>query len=99
MSDNERRGGHRPRLARRTNGLSRVAPEAGRGVVLVRGGAGSIGSDAAGRGIACHDPDVAIDRQRAIDGPIPSKRDATAPVLRDIEADLPFVYGGGVLGR
>ena len=24
---------------------------------------------------------------------IPSQRDATAPLLRDIEADLPFVYG------
>jgi hypothetical protein len=29
---------------------------------------------------------------------IPSQRDATAPLLRDIEADLPFVYdNSGVL--
>ena len=52
------------------------------------------------RGIAYNDPDVAIEWPLSVDELIPSQRDATAPLLRDIEAELPFVYdGGGVLIR
>ena len=43
------------------------------------------------RGIAYNDPDVAIAWPTDIEL-IPSQRDATAPLLRDIESDLPFVY-------
>ena len=51
-------------------------------------------ADATERGIAYNDPDVAIAWPLPTDELIPSQRDATAPLLRDIEADLPFVYGG-----
>jgi len=45
------------------------------------------------RGIAYDDPDVGIEWP---DVPLlPSERDANAPRLRDVEAELPFVYGAG----
>lgn len=43
------------------------------------------------RGIAYDDPDVAIAWPEGIEL-IPSKRDAGAPLLREIEHELPFVY-------
>lgn len=49
-------------------------------------------ADATERGIAYNDPDVAIEWPLSVDELIPSQRDATAPRLRDIEAELPFVY-------
>jgi dTDP-4-dehydrorhamnose 3,5-epimerase len=54
-------------------------------------------ADATERGIAYDDPDVGIDWPLPRDQLIPSQRDATAPRLRDIEAELPFVYGGATL--
>jgi dTDP-4-dehydrorhamnose 3,5-epimerase len=55
-------------------------------------------ADATERGIAYNDPDVAIEWPLAVAELIPSQRDATAPLLRDIEHELPFVYSdGGVL--
>ena len=44
------------------------------------------------RGIAYNDPDVAIEWPLPVEELIPSQRDATAPLLRDIEPELPFVY-------
>jgi dTDP-4-dehydrorhamnose 3,5-epimerase len=44
------------------------------------------------RGIAYNDPDVAIAWPEGIEL-IPSERDATAPTLREIEDELPFVFG------
>jgi dTDP-4-dehydrorhamnose 3,5-epimerase len=52
-------------------------------------------ADATERGIAYNDPDVAIEWPLPVDELIPSHRDATAPLLRDIEADLPFSYSAG----
>jgi len=49
-------------------------------------------ADGTERGIAYNDPDVAIEWPLPADELIPSQRDATAPRLRDIEAELPFVY-------
>jgi dTDP-4-dehydrorhamnose 3,5-epimerase len=49
-------------------------------------------ADATERGIAYNDPDVAIAWPLPAAELIPSRRDATAPRLSDIEADLPFVY-------
>jgi dTDP-4-dehydrorhamnose 3,5-epimerase len=43
------------------------------------------------RGISYNDPDVAIVWPAGLDLK-PSQRDATAPLLRDIEDELPFVY-------
>jgi dTDP-4-dehydrorhamnose 3,5-epimerase len=43
------------------------------------------------RGIAYSDPDVAIAWPNDIEL-VPSQRDANAPLLRDIESELPFVY-------
>jgi dTDP-4-dehydrorhamnose 3,5-epimerase len=43
------------------------------------------------RGIAYDDPDVGIEWPRDV-YPIPSDRDASAPHLREIAADLPFRY-------
>jgi dTDP-4-dehydrorhamnose 3,5-epimerase len=43
------------------------------------------------RGISYDDPDVAIAWPEGI-GLKPSARDANAPLLREIEAELPFVY-------
>jgi len=51
-------------------------------------------ADETERGIAYNDPDVAIDWPLSPNELIPSQRDATAPRLRDIEAELPFVYPG-----
>jgi dTDP-4-dehydrorhamnose 3,5-epimerase len=45
------------------------------------------------RGIAYNDPDVAIAWPKDVEL-VPSERDANAPLLRDIESELPFVYGG-----
>jgi dTDP-4-dehydrorhamnose 3,5-epimerase len=45
------------------------------------------------RGIAWDDPDVAIRWPAEID-PIVSARDAAAPTLRELAAELPFVYAG-----
>jgi dTDP-4-dehydrorhamnose 3,5-epimerase len=44
------------------------------------------------RGIAYDDPDVAIAWPLPIAELIPSARDASAPLLREIESELPFVY-------
>ena len=54
-------------------------------------------TDETERGIAYNDPDIGIEWPLPIEELIPSNRDATAPRLRDIEADLPFVYSGGTL--
>jgi dTDP-4-dehydrorhamnose 3,5-epimerase len=45
------------------------------------------------RGIAFDDPDVGIEWPAGLDL-IPSARDASAPRLREIEDELPFVYEG-----
>jgi dTDP-4-dehydrorhamnose 3,5-epimerase len=50
--------------------------------------------DATERGIAYDDPDVGIAWAVPLDELQPSNRDATAPRLKDVEAELPFVYGG-----
>ncbi|MGZ4181604.1 MAG: dTDP-4-dehydrorhamnose 3,5-epimerase [Solirubrobacteraceae bacterium] len=55
-------------------------------------------SDANERGIAYNDPDVAIAWPLPTAELIPSQRDATAPHLRDIEGELPFVYAALALG-
>jgi dTDP-4-dehydrorhamnose 3,5-epimerase len=44
------------------------------------------------RGIAYNDPDVGIEWPDV--ELIPSERDANAPLLKDVEGDLPFVYEG-----
>jgi dTDP-4-dehydrorhamnose 3,5-epimerase len=49
-------------------------------------------ADETERGIAYNDPDVAIDWPLPQDELIPSQRDATAPRLGEIAADLPFQY-------
>ncbi|MGO9954550.1 MAG: dTDP-4-dehydrorhamnose 3,5-epimerase [Solirubrobacteraceae bacterium] len=49
-------------------------------------------ADATERGIAYNDPDVAIAWPLTADEMIPSQRDATAPLLRDIAEELPFLY-------
>ena len=49
-------------------------------------------ADETERGIAYNDPDVAIEWPLAVEELIPSKRDATAPLLRDVAADLPFEF-------
>lgn len=54
-------------------------------------------ADGMERGIAYDDPDVAIDWPLPASELVPSRRDATAPLLRDVAAGLPFVYDGGVL--
>ena len=43
-------------------------------------------------GIAYNDPDVAIKWPLRTDELIPSQRDATAPLLKDIVDELPFTY-------
>jgi dTDP-4-dehydrorhamnose 3,5-epimerase len=48
--------------------------------------------DALERGISYDDPDVAIAWPEGIDL-TPSARDAKAPLLREIQAELPFAYG------
>src|SRR5246127_1793203 len=52
-------------------------------------------ADATERGIAYNDPDVAIVWPLPLQDLMPSRRDATAPPLREIEAGLPFVYRAG----
>jgi dTDP-4-dehydrorhamnose 3,5-epimerase len=47
--------------------------------------------DALERGISYDDPDVAIAWPEGVDLK-PSERDANAPLLKEIEAELPFVY-------
>jgi dTDP-4-dehydrorhamnose 3,5-epimerase len=44
------------------------------------------------RGISYRDPDVGIDWPIPVDELVPSERDANAPKLSDIAAELPFVY-------
>jgi dTDP-4-dehydrorhamnose 3,5-epimerase len=51
-------------------------------------------ADATERGIAYNDPDVAIEWPLPVDELIPSQRDATAPLLRNIQPELPFIYSG-----
>jgi len=46
------------------------------------------------RGIAYDDPEIGIDWPIAPDERVVSDRDATAPRLADVAADLPFVYPG-----
>jgi dTDP-4-dehydrorhamnose 3,5-epimerase len=50
-------------------------------------------ADETERGIAYNDPDVGIEWAVPVDELIPSQRDATAPLLRDIADELPFTYG------
>ncbi len=52
-------------------------------------------ADETERGIAYNDPDVAIEWPLPTEELIPSNRDATAPLLRDIAAELPFRYDAG----
>jgi dTDP-4-dehydrorhamnose 3,5-epimerase len=52
-------------------------------------------ADATERGIAYDDPDVAIAWPLPAAELIPSARDASAPLLRDVAAGLPFVYNRG----
>jgi dTDP-4-dehydrorhamnose 3,5-epimerase len=49
-------------------------------------------SDENERGIAYNDPDVDIAWPLAVEELIPSQRDASAPLLRDIASELPFRY-------
>jgi dTDP-4-dehydrorhamnose 3,5-epimerase len=51
-------------------------------------------ADATERGIAYNDPDVAIEWPLPVEELIPSKRDTAAPLLRDIETELPFICSG-----
>lgn len=46
------------------------------------------------RGISYRDPDVGIEWPVPIDELVPSERDAGAPTLSQVEAELPFKYGG-----
>jgi len=52
-------------------------------------------ADETERGIAYNDPDVAIEWPLPTEELIPSKRDATAPLLREIAGELPFRYDAG----
>ena len=55
-------------------------------------------ADETERGIAYDDPDVAIEWPLPAGDLVPSARDASAPRLRDVVSELPFVYDdGGVL--
>ena len=45
------------------------------------------------KGIKYDDPDVGIEWPAGLEL-IPSQRDASAPLLRDVAEELPFVYGG-----
>lgn len=51
-------------------------------------------ADETERGIAYNDPDVGIEWPVPVEDLIPSARDTEAPHLKDIEADLPFVFEG-----
>ncbi len=46
------------------------------------------------RGIAWNDPDVGVDWPLAEQELTISERDAAAPLLRELQHELPFVYGG-----
>jgi dTDP-4-dehydrorhamnose 3,5-epimerase len=50
-------------------------------------------ADETERGIAYNDPDIAIEWPLPVAELLPSQRDATAPLLRDLAAELPFEYG------
>jgi len=54
-------------------------------------------SDETERGIAYNDPDVAVKWPLPVDELIPSQRDASAPLLREIAAELPFRFDGASL--
>jgi dTDP-4-dehydrorhamnose 3,5-epimerase len=45
------------------------------------------------RGISYRDPDVGIEWPVPVDELVPSERDAAAPTLAEVEAELPFKYG------
>ena len=51
-------------------------------------------ADETERGISYRDPDVGIEWPLPVDELVPSERDATAPLLRDIEDELPFKFPG-----
>jgi dTDP-4-dehydrorhamnose 3,5-epimerase len=51
-------------------------------------------ADGTERGIAYHDPEVGIEWPLPTEQLKPSERDAKAPRLSEIEAELPFVYLG-----
>ena len=51
-------------------------------------------ADETERGIAYNDPDVAIEWPLPVEDVIPSARDASAPLLREVAGELPFVYDG-----
>ena len=51
-------------------------------------------SDERERGISYRDPDVGIEWPIPVDELIASDRDASAPTLSEVEAELPFTYGG-----
>jgi len=51
-------------------------------------------ADTTERGITYNDPDIGIEWPLPAEELIPSQRDATAPLLRDIMTELPFIYGG-----
>jgi dTDP-4-dehydrorhamnose 3,5-epimerase len=51
-------------------------------------------ADETERGIAYNDPDVGIQWPLAVAELVPSQRDATAPRLSEIAAELPFRYTG-----
>jgi dTDP-4-dehydrorhamnose 3,5-epimerase len=50
-------------------------------------------ADETERGISYRDPDVGIEWPIPVDELVPSERDASAPTLREVEAELPFRYG------
>jgi dTDP-4-dehydrorhamnose 3,5-epimerase len=52
-------------------------------------------ADATERGIAYDDPDVAVEWPLPAAELIPSRRDAAAPLLRDLQDALPFVHDRG----
>jgi dTDP-4-dehydrorhamnose 3,5-epimerase len=52
-------------------------------------------SDATERGIAYDDPDVGIEWPLAAEDLVPSHRDANAPRLSEVAAELPFRFAGG----
>ena len=54
-------------------------------------------ADETERGIAYNDPEVAIEWPLPAAELIPSERDATAPRLSEIAAELPFVYKQGAV--
>jgi dTDP-4-dehydrorhamnose 3,5-epimerase len=52
-------------------------------------------ADETERGIAFNDPDVGVKWPLPVEKLIPSQRDASAPLLRDIADELPFTYRPG----